>query len=64
MRGHFYDIVPFWSADPVKEKTYIVRIPIDKNLQYEFYNGEIRSSVIRDGEEMIYTFTKTDIWPM
>jgi len=64
MRGHFYDIVPFWSSNPIVEKTYIASLPLEKNLQYEFYNGEIRSSVIREGEKMIYTFTKTNIQPM
>ncbi len=49
MKGHFYDIVEFWSEQPVIEKVYQVRLPKDKTLQYEFYNGEARSSVIPDG---------------
>ncbi len=39
MKGHFYDIVPFWSAWPVVEQSYRVSIPPDKNLQYQLYNG-------------------------
>jgi hypothetical protein len=58
MRGHFYDIVEFWSQQPVKEKVYQVIIPNDKSLQYEFYNGSCRSSVKFAGDKVVYTFTK------
>lgn len=64
MRGHFYDIVPFWSSDPVVEKVYQTSIPADKNVQYEFYNGEAKSSVILEGDNMVYTFSKKDIKPI
>ena len=60
MRGHYYDIVEFWSKNPVLEKVYQVKLPKDKILQYEFYNGEIRSSAKPDGDDMVYTFTKTN----
>ena len=60
MRGHFYDIVEFWSSNPVIEKVYQVKLPKDKNLQYEFYHGEVRSSIKPAGDKMIYTFTKND----
>jgi transglutaminase-like putative cysteine protease len=59
MRGHFYDIVEFWSKEPVLEKVYQVKIPRDKILQYEFYHGEIKPSSWLDGDKMVYTFTKT-----
>jgi transglutaminase-like putative cysteine protease len=39
MKGHFYDIVPFWSRWPVIEQSYTVAIPAEKNLQYQFFNG-------------------------
>jgi hypothetical protein len=45
MRGHFYDIVEFWSSTPVKEKVYRIAMPKDKPLQSEVYNGEVSSSV-------------------
>lgn len=45
MRGHFYDIVEFWSAVPVAEKVYRVFMPADKPLQYEVYNGEVASYI-------------------
>lgn len=64
MRGHFYDIVPFWSHEPLLEKVYIAEIPENKTVQYEFYNGEVRSSATLAGDKMIYNFTKTDIMPM
>jgi transglutaminase-like putative cysteine protease len=63
MHGQFYDIVPFWSSDPVLEKAYEVSVPINKPLQYEFYNGEVSSKVRRSGDRMVYTFSKKDIAP-
>jgi transglutaminase-like putative cysteine protease len=63
MRGHFYDIVEFWSGNPVKEKVYQVTVPKDKFLQYEIYNGELQSSVLPAGNKIRYTFTKTGLVP-
>ncbi|GAB4365125.1 MAG: DUF3857 and transglutaminase domain-containing protein [Calditrichia bacterium] len=63
MRGHFYDIVPFWSEVPLLEKVYRVTIPKEKQLQFEFYNGEVCTSVHFRGEKTIYTFVKENIEP-
>ncbi|MEZ5196664.1 MAG: DUF3857 and transglutaminase domain-containing protein [Bacteroidales bacterium] len=60
MRGHYYDIVEFWSENPVIEKVYQVEIPKDKFLQYEVYKGEVRTSVVPKGDIIVYTFTKSD----
>lgn len=64
MRGHFYDIVPFWSDDPLLQKYYSVSVPNDKLIQYKFYNGEAESSMILEEDKMRYTFIKTDIMPI
>lgn len=45
MKGHFYEIVEFWSSVPVMEKVYRVLVPENKPLQYEVYNGEVASYV-------------------
>lgn len=63
MRGHYYDIVPFWSSVPVKEKSYTALIPSDKTIQYEFYNGEVTCAVHRKGGKIEYSWTKRDIEP-
>jgi hypothetical protein len=64
MKGHFYDIVPFWADQPVKEKVYILSVLKEKNLQYKVYNGEVASSVSYDGDRSIYSFNKKDIMPL
>ena len=64
MKGQFYDIVEFWSGNPVKLKVYQIAVPKNKPLQYEFYNGEIQSSVWFNGEKLVYTFSKKEIIPM
>ncbi|OYT16947.1 MAG: transglutaminase [Bacteroidetes bacterium 4572_77] len=64
MRGHFYDIVPFWSKHAIQEKVYQLRTPKDKNLQFEVYYGEL--SAINQSEDATfkyYSFSKEDITP-
>jgi hypothetical protein len=63
MKGHFYDIVEFWSGTPVKSKVYQIGVPKDKPLQYEFYNGDVQSSIWFKGDKTIYTFSRKDILP-
>lgn len=63
MRGHFYDIVPFWSSDPVLLKYYSVSVPSDKVLQYEVYNGEVSSGLWRESDRIVYSFWKKDMAP-
>ena len=66
MRGHFYDIVPFWSSQPVTEKVYSVNVLTSKNLHFQFYNSiegvSIDSTII--GDRTIYTFRRNDIMPL
>ena len=66
MRGHFYDIVPFWSDQPVMSKVYQVNIQDNKKLQYQVYNGELDMSRTMADEEgrTLYTFAKGDIMPL
>ncbi len=70
MRGHFYDIVPFWSESPVNKKVYQVSVLTEKNLRFELYNCnmtegcgvQIDSTV--QGDRTVYTFTKDNIMPL
>jgi hypothetical protein len=64
MRGHFYDIIPFWSNNHIIEKTYVVDMPADKPMQFEFYHGECRASMRFRDDRTIYTFTKLNIEPL
>lgn len=57
MKGHFYDIVEFWSTVPVKEKVYHLTLPATMDLQYEFYNGAATSFlhyVTNEKQEVVY----------
>jgi len=63
MKGHYYDIVEFWSGSPVKTKVYQIGLPKDKPLQYQVYNGEVQSSILFRDDKTVYTFTKKDIVP-
>ena len=63
MRGHFYDIVEFYSSNHVIEKSYTAIMPKDKPLQYEVYNGEVASSIRFHGDKVEYNWTKEGIEP-
>ncbi len=56
MKGHFYDIVHFYSSIPIKTKTYTVSVPSNKKLQYEFYNGTARhyAHIVKDRIEYFW----------
>jgi len=64
MRGHFYDIVEFFSTFPIKEKVYSVKIDKAKNLQYKIYNGVADEKIVEKDGKVNYTFTVKNIMPM
>lgn len=64
MRGHFYDIVPFWSDQPVQEKVYRVSVLTAKNLRYKVYNGQLDITTHPDGDRTSYSFVKKNIMPV
>lgn len=64
MRGHFYDIVPFWSDVPVCEKFYSVNIETNKHLRYQVYNGELETTQKTEGDRTIFMFKQKDIMPI
>ncbi len=63
MRGQFYDIVPFWTADPTVRKVYRVSIPMSKDMQFQFYQGECTSSMRYEDGRKTYTFSMNDMIP-
>lgn len=63
MRGHFYDIVLFYSQVPVRVKSYKLRLPAAKKLQFEMYNGQARHYVHLLGEQTEYFWEVKDIQP-
>lgn len=63
MRGQFYDIVPFWVNEPTVRKVYRVSIPKDKDMQYQFYQGECTSSLRFEGENKVFSFSMNNMLP-
>ena len=73
MKGHFYDIVPFWSDQPVQRKVYQLNILDSKKLQYQVYfrglpmnsQLDIRSEAADETGRTLYTFqNKEEIMPL
>lgn len=63
MRGQFYDIVPFWASQPTVRKVYKVSIPMEKESQFQFYQGECSSSFRYENGRKVYTFAMNDMMP-
>ena len=63
MRGQFYDIVPFWSSTPTVRKVYVVSIPMEKELQFQFYQGECASSMRYEDGRKKYSYAMDDMMP-
>ena len=63
MRGEFYDIVPFWVDYPTVKKVYSVSVPDNKPVQYEFYQGECRSSIRKVDGRKLLTFSVSMAMP-
>lgn len=63
MRGQFYDIVPFWVSEPTIRKVYKVNVPMEKELQFQFYQGECSSSMRYENGKKSYTFYINDVMP-
>ena len=63
MRGQFYDIVPFWVTEPTVRKIYKVSVPMEKELQFQFYNGECSSSMKYENNMKAYTFCMENAKP-
>lgn len=66
MRGHFYDIVPFWSEQPITDKVYSINVLASKKLRFSFYNDltGVTFDSIQQGDRTIYTFRRHDIMPL
>ncbi len=63
MRGQFYDIIPFWVAEPTMKKVYRVSFPEQMRMQYEFYQGDCTSSIRFDGDRNVYMFSTENARP-
>lgn len=63
MRGQFYDIVPFWSSQPTVRKVYKVVIPMEKEMQFQFYQGECSSAMRYEEGCKAYTFAMDNLMP-
>lgn len=61
MRTHYYDMILFEEAVPIKEKTYTVHTVQNRPLNFEVYNGECACHVSSDDEKNHYTWSKRDI---
>ncbi len=61
MPGEYFDIVLFSSRVPILEKRYVLRLPADKRLHAEVYNGPLFSGVTYDDGITEYAWWGLDL---
>jgi hypothetical protein len=61
MPGEYFDIVRFAERAPMLEKRYVLRLPADKRLHSEIYNGALYSSTTYDDEHTEYAWWGLDL---
>ncbi len=61
MAGHWYEVSEFQGSAPILQKRYSVHLPADMPIQYEVYNGALRSSLWFDSDRHVYTWSAEHI---
>lgn len=61
MPGEYFDIVRFAADAPMLKKRYVLRLPADKRLHAEVYNGALYSSVTYTDEHTEYAWWGLDL---
>jgi len=61
MPGHWYESTLFQGNRPIIKKRYSVHMPKDKPVQFEVYNGALKSSLWFDEDYHVYTWYAEDI---
>jgi hypothetical protein len=61
MPGHWYESTMFQGGSPIMKKRFAVHMPSNMPLQYEVYNGAVRSSLWSEGDTNIHTFIAEDV---
>jgi hypothetical protein len=64
MPGHWYETTRFQGNHPIIKKRYAVHMPKDKPVQYEVYNGKVKTSLWFTDDYHVYTFWDEDIPPV
>lgn len=61
MEGHWYESTSFEGSHPIIRKRYSVHMPADMPIQYEIYNGQLKSSLWFDEDRHVFTFMAEDV---
>lgn len=61
MPGHWYEVTLFQAKYPIVSKRYSVYMPKDMPIQYEVYNGALKTSLWFKDDYLVYTFEAEDV---
>lgn len=56
MQGEYFDIVLFGGTVPIVEKKYVIKLPADKRLHSQIYNGPMYSATTYDKDTTTYSW--------
>ena len=56
MPGQYFDIVLFEATVPIIEKKYVLKLPADKRIHSQIYNGPMFSGTSYTGDTTIYSW--------
>ncbi len=63
MKGHFYDIVPFWTNMTTLVKNYELVIPETKKLQYQVFSCQLKEKKAKVNGKQSFSFTLKNLAP-
>ncbi len=61
MPGQYFDIVRFEATVPMIYKKYVLRLPADKRLHSQIYNGPMYSSTTYTNDTTVYAWWAEDV---
>ena len=61
MHGEYFDIIVFESTSPIIEKKYVLKMPSEKRIHSQIYNGPMYSSTTYSGDTTIYAWWNKDV---
>ena len=61
MPGEYFDIVLFGGTVPIVEKKYVIKLPSDKRLHSQIYNGPMYSATTYNEDTTTYSWWIHDV---
>ncbi|MBM7623772.1 DUF3857 domain-containing protein [Sporohalobacter salinus] len=61
IEDEFWNYDLFQSTDPIKNKKLVIKIPVNKEINYKVRNGNLKPKIEKKDDAKIYTWQQSDI---